>query len=470
MPRATSRAAAAAALSLLAGAAFAAAAAPQLQLAESGASGQRAIDLLGDQLSAVAAAHKRSPEDFRAMLLRDPLLRLDASGRVYAIDTLDRPLPPSPATGPDAHLATPTAPLDQTFLLHSRPGAQRTLYLDFTGAVLKDTAWNSGGNTITALPFDLDGNADTNFTAAELERIQFIWQRVAEDYAPFDIDVTTEEPPQTRLTRKDGNDQVYGTTALITNHNGVYDCSCGGVAYVGVFDNVGDFYKPALVFWDMLGSGNEKYVAEAISHEAGHNLGLSHDGYAGGGYYPGHGTGPTGWAPIMGVGYYQPVVQWSIGEYDTANNHEDDIVVIGTNGGPLRVDDHGNTAASATALNAAPDGPDLDLSGQGVIERRKDKDFFSFSAGAGAATFTVSPDARSPNLDVSLKVVDAAGNVVAKANPKATLAATARFNLPSAGTYYLVVDGVGVGNPLNTGYSDYGSLGQYSVTGTVRAP
>jgi hypothetical protein len=46
----------------------------------------------------------------------------------------------------------------------------------------------------------------------------------------------------------------------------VYSCSCGGVAYVGVFDNVGDYYKPALVFYNML-SSNEKNIAEAISHE-----------------------------------------------------------------------------------------------------------------------------------------------------------------------------------------------------------
>ena len=101
---------------------------------------------------------------------------------------------------------------------------------------------------------------------------------------------------------------------LITRRT-FYNCSCGGVAYVGIFDNVGDTYKPALVFFDMLGSGNEKYVAEAISHEAGHNMGLNHDGAAGTGYYQGHGSGATGWAPIMGVGYYQPLVQWSKGEY-----------------------------------------------------------------------------------------------------------------------------------------------------------
>ena len=39
----------------------------------------------------------------------------------------------------------------------------------------------------------LDGDAAT-FNDAEREAIQTIWQRVAEDYAPFDVDVTTQDP------------------------------------------------------------------------------------------------------------------------------------------------------------------------------------------------------------------------------------------------------------------------------------
>ena len=72
---------------------------------------------------------------------------------------------------------------------------------------------------------------------------------------------------------------------------------------MGVFDYVGSNYKPAFVF-------NKGLVgaAEAISHEAGHNLGLSHDGVKGGvSYYKGQGSGATGWAPIMGVGYYKQI-------------------------------------------------------------------------------------------------------------------------------------------------------------------
>jgi len=82
----------------------------------------------------------------------------------------------------------------------------------------------------------------------------------------------------------------------------------------------------------------------------------------------------------------------------------------------------------------------------------------------------VSPDARSPNLDVSLKVMNSSGTVIATAKPAATLQASVTVSLPTAGKYFVIVDGVGVLNPLNTGYSDYGSLGQYKVTGTVPTP
>ena len=38
--------------------------------------------------------------------------------------------------------------------------------------------------------------------------------------------------------------------------------------------------------------------------------------------------GHAGWAPIMGVGYYQNISHWSKGEYAYANNTEDDTAII----------------------------------------------------------------------------------------------------------------------------------------------
>lgn len=441
---------------------------PSLNLPLEVSSGQSAIDLLGQHLPEVAAAHRRSPQALRQWLLSDPALHLDRHGRLFMVDTLEAALPRPPA--PAAASAAPAANLvlKNTFVLHSRPGASRTIYLDFDGGFIKNTAWNSSNPEIYAIPFDMDGDS-TQFSDAEKERIQYIWQRVAEDFAPFDVDVTTEPPAPDRLTRSSSTDGVYGTTVMITHRSGVYNCSCGGVAYVGVFDAVGDFYKPALVFFDALYS-DEKNIAEAISHEAGHNLGLAHDGYSGGGYYYGHGSGDTGWAPIMGAGYYQPVTQWSRGEYATANNAEDDFQVIQSNGAPLRADDHGNSRPSASPLSATAQGSTTTVTGAGVIEQASDKDMFSFAAGAGPAKFNIQPDDRAPNLDVSVQIQDSQGQVLARAKPAAKLSAGLNVTLPAAGTYYLLVMGVGTGDPLGTGYSDYGSVGQYRIKATVPTP
>lgn len=435
---------------------------PQVNLPDRQAGGQRAIDLLGARLPDVAAWYRKSPDEFKALLLNDRRLRIDQRGRLFAVDELDAPLPATPASAASTGLLDGTlAPLDQTFLLHSRPGAQRTIYLNFKGATLTGTAWNASGTTITALPFDLDG-IPYSFSTTELQRIQYIWQRVAEDYAPFDVNVTTEAPAADLLTRSSTTDAVFGTTVLITNSSGVYTCSCGGVAYIGVFDDTGEFYKPALVFHDKLG-GSEKNIAEAISHEAGHNMGLNHDGTSTQGYYQGHGSGATGWAPIMGVGYYQPLVQWSKGEYLDANNTQDDYAVAQSNGLPLRLDDHGDTSAAATVLVGTSAGGITTVSTQGVIERPTDVDVFVFSAAAGPVNITLTPAMRSANLDAVVTLRNSAGTVLGSANPVDALNATLSVNLPAAGTYTLSVQGTGKGDPLSTGYSSYGSVGQYAL-------
>ena len=442
---------------------------PSLELPQAKSDGLRAIELLGSRLPEVAAWYGRTPDQFRALLLKDRRLKLDRRGRLFVEEELDQPLSADTAPQPaDAVLDGTLAPLEQTFLLHSRPGAKRTVYLNFQGAQLSGTAWNGSGGTLSALPFDTDG-VPYSFSTAELQRIQYIWQRVAEDYAPFDVNVTTEAPPADAITRSGSSDDRFGTVVLVTKRAGIYDCSCGGVAYIGVFDEASDYYKPALVFYDALGSGNEKYVAEAISHEAGHNGGLLHDGYSGGAYYGGHGSGATGWAPVMGVGYNKSLVQWSKGEYATANNLQDDYTVMASNGLPVRTDDHGGSAAAATVLAGTESGGLLSLAAQGVIERPGDVDLFAFSAGAGSASFAVGPAARSPNLDLQIELRNAAGQVLTSANPADALTASLSATLPVAGTYYLAVRGTGKGDPKVDGYSDYGSTGLYAVAGQVNA-
>ena len=97
-------------------------------------------------------------------------------------------------------------------------------------------------------------------------------------------------------------------------------------------------------------------------------------------------------------------------------------------------------------------------------------------AGAGPTTVAVSPAAISPDLDLRLDVYDSSGTVIASADPPAStvsadvaagLGGSITIDLGTAGTYFIRVDGVGFANPLTTGYSDYASLGQYSLTVTT---
>ena len=432
--------------------------------------GQEAVDHLGTGLPAVARAYGLDPFALRVMLTGDSTLAVDGTGRLHYWE---------PAVGAaGAVTAAPRvqalAPLTETFKLHSRPTAKRIIYLDFDGQDLSNTAWSAaynGGNPIIAPAWSLD--ADPAFNDQERTTIQYIWQRVAEDYAPFDVDVTTELVSEDQITRTDANDEFYGTRALISpisSYFGLY----GGIAYVGAFDTLGDFYKPALIFPENLGPNGESYIAEAISHEVGHNFGLSHDGSttgcgatgtSPGGYYSGQGN----WAPIMGVGYYVSIVQWSKGEYANANNLEDDLATIASYVG-YRADDHGDTAATATVL---PIGSQLSVSG--VISSSSDVDVFSFSPGSsgpggtGAVALQIDPDSRSANLDVLAELRDAAGNLVAVSNPVGALNASFNLTLP-AGTYFVHVWGTGEGSASLTGYSAYASVGQYTLTGTVVSP
>lgn len=391
-------------------------------------------------------------------------VHVDAEGHEYDALTELPILDLAPVSAESGTISSGLVPLDQTFRLHSNPGAEHVIYLDFDGHVTSGTSWNSsfaGGANIVSRPFDFDGN-EASFSTAELERIQYIWQRVVEDFIPFDVDVTTEDPGVAALSKSGSGDLAWGVRVVVGGSSSDwYGSSAGGVAYIGSFNWSTD--TPAFVFEDQLGNGNEKYTAEAISHEAGHTLGLRHDGNSTTSYYSGQGTGDTGWAPIMGVGYYKNLSQWSNGQYLDANNAEDDLAIItSSNGFGYRIDDVGNTDSLSSWLSVSGGV----VTASGLIERSTDVDVYSFSTGAGTVSLQVNPFARGPNLDILAELYDASHQLVMSSNPASLLSATMNATL-AAGQYFLHISGVGYGDPLSTGYTDYGSLGQYFISGTV---
>ena len=421
-----------------------------------GKRGQEAITALQDRLPEVASRYGKSAEKLKKIFLDDNDLWLDPAENLLYLCSFGVSEAETLPESAESAIPTGPFPLAQTFQLHSMAGASRVIYLDFDGHITTGTSWNTYKNIeqINSVPYDFDGNAGS-FSNAELSRIQNIWARVAEDFAIYNIDVTTEDPGIEALRRSSSGDEYYGIRVVISPSSSWYG-SAGGVAYIGSFDWSSD--TPTFVFSNLLGNGNEKYVTDAASHETGHTLGLSHDGASGTAYYQGHGD----WAPIMGVGYYQPITQWSKGEYAGANNTEDDLAVMLNNGATYRTDDHGDWIDSATMLSG-----DI-LDGSGIIERTGDMDTFGFQTQAGNITINIDPANLDPNLDILVRILDDGGNIIGEEDEYSILPASLNLNLP-AGTYYIHIDGVGTGDP-DIGYTDYASLGQYFISGTLPVP
>ncbi|TWH03151.1 fibronectin type III domain protein [Nocardioides sp. J9] len=399
-----------------------------------------------------------------------------ADGSTYAVDEWGPPPAEPPAEDRvEAALAstlTASATTD-VFRLHSKPGSNRTIYLDFKGGLLlAGNSWLLQGLTTLLYPgWSLDSSPA--FSDAERAVILEVWARMAEDFAPFDIDVTTEEPPLGALWRATSSDQTYGTRVAFSSGTAIQDAlcraRCGGVAWIGTFDSIltkGETRSPAWVFPSSLGN-RAKSMAEAGSHEAGHTLGLAHDGTATSGYY----AGTTLWGPLMGSPYSSSVTQWSKGDYPGANNREDDIQVAISNGAPLRADEAGSTVATAVPLSSLP-------GGRGIIGTRTDEDWLQVTDCSGAVTVHAEPAAVGANLDIGLELRDAAGALVASAATATSRTSAglegmdARLSRTvSGGTFHVVVKGIGSGLnspaswPVN-GYDDFGSLGAYTVSVT----
>lgn len=358
-------------------------------------------------------------------------------------------------------------PLSDTFLLESLPGANHTIYLDFDG---------HDGFEGPYPAYDFEGGAGT-FTDDEKREIQLAWQSVAEDFLPFEINVTTKFPGLAALKKTGPTDTQWGIRCVISPSPWNYSW-----AYKNSFNWEDDYemyaWSPdAVADPGQNGQPDERgtdwlWVADSISHEAGHALGLSDDGTAGvGGYYGGHGSGATLWTPIMGWSNYGPS-QWDHGEYPNANHpEEDDLAIITSlNGFGYRADDHGSDLGSATPIT---DGVLV----EGIIEQNTDLDYFSFTmTTAGNVSFDINPNAVGAdhwygtgtvgaNLDILAEIRDSTGSVIHTSNPADALTASFTDVRLAAGDYYLSIDGTGRGD-FPTGYSDYGSLGYFSILGT----
>ena len=432
------------------------------------ANGADAIRLLGDDLVAAAEANGLSSAELRRILREDPTAWLDRDARMYYVE-------PTDAGAPDLVEGVAPFPLDQTFLLHSRPTSTHVIYLDFDGTTVSGTAWNTGLPNGFYSGYSLDGDLST-FNDNEKEQVQSVWQRVAEDYAAFDVDVTTQDPGEAAIDRTNAADQNYGTRAAISDNSTVSSAVCPsglrrrGVrrrvqrlrvrhvrarlppAGVGVPDTAWPTTtprtsprRPATRWATTSGSATTGTPrpprAAATSTTTADTR-----------------CGRRSWASAT----TKPVVQWSKGEYTNANN---------TAGRPDGHRQRRRPGASPTrpATRVATAAAGLPV--RAYITSAADTDTFALGTCAGTLTVSAAGAPPSQDLDLQLELLDASGSVVDTANP-----ASAVVNRDSAtglnasltagvasGAYYARVDGVGNGTGT-TGYTDYASIGAYTLT------
>ena len=406
--------------------------------------GEAAVNALGAGLDGVAQANGMTAEQLTEIFRTDDTLYVDGNDNLFYIDE---------ATAPrvsEVPSYNGEIPVEEAFNLSSLPGATKTIYLDFDGHHSVNNSWN---HDIEFPAYNTSGSPDT-FSTSELLEIIAHWKYVVEDFAPFEVNVTTLEPPLSALTKNGSGDQTYGIRCVMTQATDGFG-GFGGIAFLNSFNDSID--NPCFALNKGMNNGSM-----TASHEVGHTLGLSHDGLGGQSYHPGTGSGETSWGPIMGAPFGDFLVQWSPGDYPNSTTTQNDVNIItgSSNGINWLDDDHGDDHTSASPLSAAIGCPDpLPASATGVIGRRTDVDAFEFTTAAGIVTIDAVP-LYSPggNLDLQVDVVDGSGALLGSANQEDESDASLSIELP-AGTYYALVDGVGKPGV----YSDYGSLGQYTI-------
>ncbi len=337
-------------------------------------------------------------------------------------------------------MATPT--------LNSYPTAAATIYLDFDGHDVSNSIWNFG-TPFSCTPAMMSDNQITE-----------AFNRVSEDFRPFNINVTTE-------LAKFLAAPIDQRMRVVITPTSAWCPSLPGVSYLTSFVWGDD--TPCFVFSDRL-TNNPRKIAEAISHESGHTMGLNHQAEFGSSctlvssYNTGTGSGVTSWGPIMGNVSTRTLTQWNFGPtVSGCSNKQDNLSIITANNGfGYRADDVSDIYTNSFVVNVA----DNIIDQSGVITTSSDRDIFRFDlTQRGTFVLDVEPysvgeNYSGANLDIKVELQDSKGTIIRVYDVADSLNIRIDTAL-SSGTYYVIVDGTG---NLNT-ENDYGSLGSYTMKG-----
>ena len=258
-----------------------------------------------------------------------------------------------------------------------------TLFLDFDGG----TVYSRGGDfwlgstMITVPAYDL---SKYGWTGQEQQSIDYISQFVTEDYAAYNINVTTVEPTYGEYTTI----YVGGTNDWFRPNSSVI----GVATYdVGNWDasNYGFAFSDELSIYNSYSNGQminfSEYLANLVSHEAAHTFGLNH---------------VSDTAALMNP--YLPISprtnMFGSATIPGTQTVQDSEQLLAVNlGYESSSDDFGDTIYQAGSV-------DIGDTINGLLERRNDTDAFTFTATAtGTLTAQLTTTAYG-NLDSYLSI------------------------------------------------------------------
>lgn len=385
----------------------------------------------------------------------------------------------------DFSAANPYPAVNESFavdglpILHSNPGSSKTLHLNFRGNVVTGDWILNGAENVKGLEtytFDFDNDA-SHFGAVDQSMIRQIWAIVAEDFAPFDIDVTTD------YSGEYGNGLAINVAIGDTNKN--YALATGTARLHGFADGVdlpvvvptaniqrnmairlieedyGVSYKPdedmILHYMDTRILDIGMAIGNTVSHESGHFFGMEHDRASNGDEYD---RGTDEWTPIMGTNLAHDRSTWSVHlvnwewiDHVHTPIYEDNFAQLIGVLGP-RLDDHGDSDEFAQPMADVNAG--IRFEAAGIISTMSDVDVFSFVAPrTGEYAIDVSVPAYA-NLDVAVDWYRSSGPLLDDAG----LDLHASVWLEEGAQYFLRVRSHGV----------YGDLGHYDAAVTWDLP
>ncbi len=351
----------------------------------------------------------------------------------------DKPTTEGPDPQPDPDCGPPQGGSSSMVpAFNSNPGAKHTLFLDFDGHY--EHLWGINFDVVTPA-YDTDGAG--TISTGEATEIEEIFRRVAEDFAPFDVNVTTVDPdPNAGIDTPNS-----GKVLRVAIGGSVDDWHDPGSRTIGVakYNSYNNITLDNLVYVFSEDINSPERVAYTISHEAGHSYGLRHLNV----------THPAGRNALM-ADTLPPVLAarsiWWHGTNNKGKSQSDVAELTDTLG--KRADDAGDSID--TAVHRIGTGS----LGTYMITAIGDRDFFSFDVNhrsqvtLAADVLSIAFPGDGANLDATIELYSQSGASIASAATATSSVLNAEVTeILNPGTYFVAVGGAG----------QYGDLGQYTL-------